>query len=137
MATRPLPAGPLLPLEGPQLQRRITLRWAFAVGDDVDPYATVDDAFVPLRAVRAGGGDGPPTGTALTVTGAEVSAVRRAPSGQLEVRVFDPTDRPATVELPDRRGWVVDLVGRPLRPWEARVDLGPWQIATLVLAGQP
>jgi hypothetical protein len=29
---------------------------------------------------------------------------------------------------------VVDLLGRPVEPWEGRVELGPWRIATLVLA---
>ena len=135
MATRPLPAGPLLALEGPQLQRTLTLRWGFAVGDDVDAYALVDDAFVPLRTARGGGGARPTTGSALTVSGrgVEVSAVRRTPAGQLEVRVFNPTDEPTVAELAGRRGWVVDLLGRPVEPWEGRVDLPPWRIATLVL----
>ncbi|MBN2624045.1 MAG: hypothetical protein JXA83_11775, partial [Acidimicrobiales bacterium] len=41
MATRPLPAGPLVPLEGSQLQQPVTRRYALAVGD-VDPYALAD-----------------------------------------------------------------------------------------------
>jgi alpha-mannosidase len=135
MRTRPLPAGPLQPLEGPQLQRRLTLRWGFAVGDGLDPYALVDDAFVPLRAVPGlPGGRRPATGAALSVEGAEVSAVRRAPSGQLEVRVFNPTGEPATARLAGRRGWLVDLLGRPVAPFEGSVALAPWRIATLLLA---
>jgi hypothetical protein len=31
------------------------------------------------------------------------------------------------------RGWVVDLRGRPLMPFEGDVELRPWQIATLHL----
>jgi alpha-mannosidase len=139
MATRPLPAGPFDRLEGPQLQTTVELRWGFAVdaGDELDPYALVDDAFLPLRATR-GGANGPVTsqaaeGSALTVTGAEVSAVRRNHAGQLEVRVFNPTPAPATCEVPGHQGWTVDLRGRPLAPWEGRVELGRWQIATLTL----
>jgi len=138
MTTRPLPAGPMHRLEGPQLQRRLTLRWGYAAGD-VDPYALAEDAFVPLRAVPGGAGlpgaDRPATGSALRVDGegVEVSAVRRAPSGQLEVRVFNPTPAPATARLPGRRGWVVDLLGRPVEPWEGHVELAPWRIATLLL----
>jgi mannosylglycerate hydrolase len=136
MATRPLPAGPFDRLEGPQLQTTVELRWGFAAGVD-DPYALVDDAFVPLRATRGGTG-GPVTsraleGSALTVRGAEVSAVRRNAAGQLEVRVFNPTSAPATCELPGRQGWTVDLRGRPLDAWEGQVPLRPWQIATLTL----
>jgi alpha-mannosidase len=136
MATRPLPAGPIVGLEGPQLQRRLTLRWGWAVGGDLDPYALVDDAFVPLRAVPGGAGLGgarPPAGSALTVDGAEVSAVRRTPAGQLEIRLFNPTDAATVAQLPGRRGWVVDLLGRPIEAWEGTVALAPWRIATLQL----
>ncbi len=93
MAYRPLPAGPLTPVEGLQLRgRTIEARYALCIGCD-DPYAMVDDAFVPLEVVyAAGGGWRPASGSALEVEGAEVSAVRRA-AGMLEVRVFNPTDR--------------------------------------------
>ncbi len=139
MATRPLPAGPRLPLEGPQLQRTITRRWGFAhraqrLGAAEDGYALVDDAFLPL--VATGGRPGaerPPDGSALTVAGAEVSAVRRTSAGELEVRVFNPTSRAVTCALPGRQGWVVDLRGRRLRRWAGGVELGPWQISTLVV----
>ena len=45
MATRPEPAGPVVPLEGPQLQRRVEVRYAVQVGP-ADPYRLADDAFV-------------------------------------------------------------------------------------------
>ena len=146
MATRPLPAGPRLPLEGPQLQRTLALRWGFAVTDtaalgggspagDIDGYRLVDDAFLPLFATAGGpGGTRPREGQALAVTGAEVSAVRRTPAGELEVRVFNPTAATATCALPRRQGWVVDLRGRRQRPWSDSVELRPWEIATLVLS---
>lgn len=139
MPTRPLPAGPVIPLEGPQLQRRLTLRWGFAAGADLDPYALVDDAFLPLRAVRSGGSPSPtlpPRGSALDVQGAgvEVSAVRRTDGGQLEVRLFNPWPAATTAELPGRRGWFVDLLGRPQEPWEGSVALPPFRIATLLVA---
>jgi hypothetical protein len=137
MATRPLPAGPFDRLEGPQLQTTVTLRWGFAAGADLDPYALVDDAFLPLRATRGGAGldaaSRPPTGSALEVGGAEVSAVRRTPAGGLELRVFNPTGEAAEVRLPGRRGWVVDLRGRPLAPFEERLPLRPWELATVVV----
>lgn len=136
MATRPLPAGPFDRLEGPQLQTTLTLRWGFALGD-ADPYALVDDAFLPLRATRGGAGldsaARPSEGAALEVSGAQVSAVRRTPAGGLEVRVFNPTPDAATALLPGRHGWTIDLRGRPGRPFEERLPLRPWEIATVVV----
>ena len=49
MATRPLPAGPLVPAGDAQLQRPVVRRYAVAVGDDVDPFALADEVLVPLR----------------------------------------------------------------------------------------
>ncbi|MGA8724109.1 MAG: hypothetical protein WB565_03635 [Acidimicrobiales bacterium] len=134
MSRRPLPAGPMTPIEGPQLLGPISAEYALAVGD-VDAYATADDVLVPLAPVGSlGGGDRPDRGTALTVRGAEVSAlVRRA--GLLELRVFNPTASPTTVEIAGRSGWLVDLRGRALTPFEGSFELRPYGIATARLAG--
>ena len=132
MTTRPLPAGPEDPLEGPQMQGRITVRYAVQVGGD-DPYALVDDAFVPLQiATGEGRGDVAASGQVLSVTGAEVSALHRD-TGALVLRVFNPTDEATTVTVDGRRGWTVDLRGRPIAPFEGHVDLAPQAIATLRL----
>jgi alpha-mannosidase len=130
MAYRPLPAGPLTPVEGLQLRgRTIEARYALCVSCD-DPYAMVDDAFLPLEVVyAAGGGWRPASGSALEVEGAEVSAVRRQ-AGMLEVRVFNPTDRPVTVGVGTRSGWLVDLRGRTLEPVDGSFGLRPFGIAT-------
>ncbi len=135
MAYRPLPAGPLTEVEGLELQGRVVeARYALAVSCD-DPYALVDDVFTPLELVHgAGGGQRPPTGTALDVTGAEVSAVRRV-TGMLEVRVFNPSDAETIVSIGGRSGWLVDLRGRPLRPVDGTFALRPFGIATLRLPG--
>ena len=123
MAYRPLPAGPITPVEGLQLRgRTIEARYALCLGCD-DPYAMVDDAFVRLEVVYApGGGWRPASGRALEVEGAEVSAVRRQ-AGLLEVRVFNPTDRPTTVSFGARSGWLVDLRGRTLEPVDGSFEL--------------
>lgn len=129
MPTRAEPAGPVVRLEGPQLQRRVEVRYGVHVGD-ADPYELVDAAFVPLAVVSApGGGRRPSVGQALSVEGAEVSALRRA-AGGLEVRVFNPTAETTVARMEGRRGWLVDLRGRPLEPFEATFDLGPWRMAT-------
>ena len=133
MPYRPLPAGPPTPLEGSQQQGPQTMRYAVAVGDDVDPYALVDDAFLPLMVGRARGvGDGPATGAHLTVTGAPVSSLRRH-DGRLELRVFNPGTDEAEVRVAGRDGWQVDLRGTPIAPFHETVTLPPGRIATLAL----
>jgi len=130
MAYRPLPAGPLTPVEGLKLRgRAIEARYALCVGCD-NPYALVDDVFLPLDvAYASGGGWRGPGGSALEVDGAEVSAVRRH-AGLLEIRVFNPTDRTATVRVAGRSGWLVDLRGRTLTPVDGSFELRPFGIAT-------
>ncbi len=136
MAYRPTPAGPPIATPDAQMPGRQRLRYAVVVGEDVDPYEAVDDAFLPLVVARPGGG--PPAtdraeGSPLTVLGAEVSAVRRR-HGRLEVRVFNPTDRPTTVSIDGRRGHLVDLAGRSRQPFEQTFDLRQHGIATAALA---
>ncbi len=134
MTTRPLPAGPEIPLEGSQQQGRQTVRYAVQCGDR-DPYELVESAFVPLQvATGAGSGSVPSDGQHLSVTGAEVSALYRE-AGALHLRVFNPTDDEVTVTVDGRRGWLVDLRGRPVVPFEQTVPLAPHQIATLHLTG--
>jgi hypothetical protein len=138
MPTRPLPAGPLIRLEGPQLQKRLTRRYAVGVGE-VDPFALADEVLVPLQVVEPSSGSGvgdadlPAAGSALAVAGAVVSAVVRE-GGALTVRVFNPRDEPAEVRIDGRRGWLVDLRGRPLAPFEGVFTLRPWGIATAALS---
>jgi hypothetical protein len=129
MAYRPLPAGPPIPLEGPQMIGPVEARYAIHVGDR-DPYGIVDDAFLPLEVVVAdGGGDRGAGGSAFELEGAEVSALRRVPGG-LELRVFNPRDMPTTVTVPGRSGWLVDLRGRPVEPFDGGFDLLPFAFAT-------
>jgi alpha-mannosidase len=141
------PAGPPLPVDGAQLPGR--RRAAYAVllhhGDwrAGDCYAEADAFLVPFERARAAGAAAPTRpagGSALRVNGAEVSAVLRSPGG-LVVRVFrtDPEPGPVRVEHEGApaRGWVVDLRGRPVAPFEGTVDLTPWQICTLQLTSPP
>jgi hypothetical protein len=101
-----------------------------AVGDDVDPWALADDVLVPFEvAVGAAQGSWPDRGSALEVTGAEVSAVVRR-GGALDVRVHNPSPEPTTVSLPGRTGSLVDLRDRPLAPFDGSFPLGPFAIAT-------
>ncbi len=132
MATRPLPAGPLTPMEGPQVQGPMTARFALHVGAR-NPYELVEEAFVPLLVTRAGGGDLSRCGQALSIMGAEVSAVVRV-AGAVRVRVFNPTAAASTVRIDERAGWLVDLRGRPVAPFEGSFELAPFQIATAALS---
>jgi mannosylglycerate hydrolase len=135
MAYRPFPAGPLTPVDGLQLAgRRIEARYAVALGD-IDPWAMADDVLLPLDVVHAlGGGERSAEGSALSVEGAEVTAVRREES-LLEVRVHNPIDETVTVRTGGRSGWLVDLRGRPLDPFDGSFELRPRGIATFRLAG--
>jgi hypothetical protein len=129
MITRPMTAGPTTPIEGPQMLGPVVAEYALAVGD-LDPYALAEDVLVPLATSASfGGGDRPDRGTALTISGAEVSSVRRV-AGRLEVRVFNPQPGQVRVELPGRSGWLVDLRGRPVVSFEGWFDLRGNGIAT-------
>jgi mannosylglycerate hydrolase len=133
MPARTEPAGPPVPVPGAQMLGPVVVRYAVQFGDD-DPYALVDDAFLPLAVVTApGGGRLPASGSALVVEGAEVSAVTRGQGG-LEVRVFNPMPAPTTVRLEGRSGCLVDLRGRPVAPFSDTFDIGPWRIASARLA---
>ncbi|HEX3981429.1 MAG TPA: glycoside hydrolase family 38 C-terminal domain-containing protein [Acidimicrobiales bacterium] len=134
MTLRPMPAGPMTPIEGPQLLGPVEVRYALALGD-VDPYRMADELLEPLiTAASFGGGDRAGRGSALTVRGAEVSAVRRQ-AGQVEVRVFNPRSTPASVTMAGRSGWLVDLRGRPVAAFEGGFELRPHGIATARLDG--
>ncbi|HMQ26625.1 MAG TPA: glycoside hydrolase family 38 C-terminal domain-containing protein, partial [Acidimicrobiales bacterium] len=132
MPYRPLPAGPLTPLEGSQQRGPQTMRYAVAAGD-VDPYALVDDAFLALMVGRARGvGEREDTGQLLSVEGAPVSSLRRH-DGRLELRVFNPGTEPTEVRVEGRTGWQLDLKGTPLAPFDETVELPPGRITTLAL----
>jgi alpha-mannosidase len=133
-SARPNPAGPDDVLEAPQLLGGHQLRYAVAVGD-INPWRLADAAWLAPRVIDSSGtGRLPPTGSRLVVRGAEVSALhRRADDGAIEVRVFNPVDGPATVEIPGHSGWLVDLRGRPLRRFTGYFGLRPWEIATATL----
>jgi hypothetical protein len=135
MTYRPFAAGPLTPVEGLQMTGRpICLHYAMGVGVD-DPYALADDVLLPLEVVASsGGGTRPATGSALQISGAEVSAVRRH-QGVLEVRVFNPDAEPTTVSLPGRTGWLVDLRGHPVNSFEGSFVLRPFGLATARFPG--
>jgi hypothetical protein len=153
MLNRPLPAGPVDHLEGPQLQGPHTMRYAVAVGVGVgDGYALADAAFGDLAVVASlGGGRLPLEASMLSVTGAEVSAVRRVAGGALEVRVFNPGGIPTDVAViagnggagspwapgASPRGQLVDLRGRHVASFEGSFELGPYRIATVRLSDGP
>ena len=146
---RPNPAGPLLAVEGAQLQKPIALEYALLPhhGDweAADLYAAADDFLVPLEHAPAGqDGDGSgldlgrlsPSGQALSVDGAVVSALLRD-AGGVVVRLFNPRATPveASLHLGDHpaNGWIVDFLGAPLESFTETVNLRPAEIVTLRL----
>jgi 2-O-(6-phospho-alpha-D-mannosyl)-D-glycerate hydrolase len=146
LSMRPNPAGPLDPLEGPQLQRRLTLDYAVLPhrGDwrAAALPAAADDFLLPLERVRGGGwpgATGPATGRALEIEGAEVSALLRDETGALTVRVVNLSPEPGDLGVTRHGepvvGDVVDLAGEVLGPFGGRAGLRPWEILTLRLDG--
>jgi len=132
-AYRPNSAGPDLEVDGPQLLGPLEVRYGVALGDD-DPYELVEDAWLPLEALDApGGGDLGASGTLLEVCGGQVSSLRRV-DGLLELRVFNPADASARIEVVGRHGWLVDLRGQALEPFTGGFELRPWGLATARLA---
>jgi hypothetical protein len=127
------------------------MRYAVAVGVE-DGYALADDAFGDLPVVSSlGGGRLPLEASMLSVTGAEVSAVRRVAGGALEIRVFNPSGTRTEVVVTrsaadggepfvpgaSPRGQLVDLRGRYIAGFEGSFELGPYRIATVRLFDGP
>ncbi len=130
MTYRPVPAGPLTPVEGLQMVgSRIEASYLIAVGP-VDPWSLADDLAVPLESTPSlGGGWRDDRGGSLELEGARLSAFRRH-EGQLELRVFNPNAEETTVRLGSASGWLVDLRGRPVEPFEGSFPLRAFGIAT-------
>jgi hypothetical protein len=119
-------------LDGPQMLGPVDVHYALCVSG-ADPYDLADEVLLPLQVTGSfGGGGRDDRGTELCVDGARVSSVRRQ-AGALEVRVFNPSDSPTTVRLTDRSGWLVDLRGRPVAPFENAFALRAHGIATVRL----
>jgi hypothetical protein len=122
---------------GPEQLGRHVVRYAVALGDSslgpaggLDPWRLAEEAFVPLQVVLGhGGGSLPSRGTHLQVAGARVSALRRQ-GDYLELRTFNPSAEAVLVDLPGRRGQLVDLQGNYLANWEQSFAMAPWSIAT-------
>lgn len=134
MVYRPFPAGPLTAVPGLQM---LGTEIDFSYGvcrEEMDPFGLADELVAPLEAVRAaGGGWRPPAGSGLDISGAVVTALQRV-GGLLEARVFNPHDAVANVTV-GRRGWLVDLRGDTMQPFDGSFPLQPFQIATVRLAG--
>ncbi len=134
MTNRPLPAGPVVETPAAQVLGHHELRWAVTT-HDLDPYAMVDDAFVPLLVAHGDAGTSgaaPDDAQLVDVSGAEVSAVL-AGSERVRVRVFNPSSDPVEVSLGDRGGWIEDLAGRAGGHVDGTFTLAPWRIATIAL----
>lgn len=143
IALRPNPAGPLDPLDGPQLQGPHAVEYAVmphtGTWEAAALYRVADQVLVPLERVRAtGSGTQPATVRPLAVRGAVTSAVCRE-AGLVSMRVFNPGSNPTTVEIDlddgPARGWLVDLRGRPESRVEGAFELRAGGIATVRLDG--
>ncbi|HEY7105444.1 MAG TPA: glycoside hydrolase family 38 C-terminal domain-containing protein [Acidimicrobiia bacterium] len=139
LSLRPNPAGPLDPLDGPQLQRPLAVDYAVLPhrGDwRAAHLAEAADAFLlPLERARVTA-VAPATaarGSALAVDGARVTAVQRDGGGALVVRAVNDSPESTTLRVP-LRGDVVDLTGRVVTPFPGELVLRPWEMVTLRVA---
>jgi mannosylglycerate hydrolase len=147
-AYRPNPAGPLNPLHGPQLQGPISLDYAVLAHRGNWEQAHVpdaaEDALVSLEVVHASPSredraeTKPVVGSALSVTGAYVSALVRAADGSLTIRLVNLSPDPADAEVRTASGTaltgqVVTLVGDSTSPFTGSIALRAWEIVTLQL----
>ena len=152
MPSRPLPAGPFDPSAAAQLQGPLKMRYAVHVGDD-NPYALVDEAFLPLIVAGTGALDDAeetqsPTAPSvhqvdtnvraeslLDVKGAEVSALHRSSDDPdtLVLRVFNPTSATTTLTVKGRTGTLVNLRGEGDEPFDGSCEIAPWAIQTVHL----
>ncbi len=133
MRYRPFPAGPLVEVEGlKMLGQRIVANYALMVNCD-DPYRFMEDVFLPLEIIYPqGGGWREPVGSALEIDPgtAKVSALTR--TGEfLDIRLFNPADRPTTIIATGYTGDVIDLTGRVSSTFDGAIDLKPFGIITL------
>jgi hypothetical protein len=92
--------------------------------------------------VRGGGwrgADAAPTGQALRVDGAAVSALQRDDAGALVVRLSNLSSEPAVATLSTPTGPfnadIVDLTGAVLGACSGSVSLRPWELVTLRAVG--
>lgn len=139
---RPNPAGPLDPLEAAQLPGPLVAEYALLPHRSdwrtADAYAAADQLCTPLVRTRGGGAGRrrAPTGQALDVDGAEVSALLRE-DDSLVVRCFNPASERAELSVQrDGRplaGSVVDLRGRTVGTFDGSRGLRPHEIVTLKL----
>ena len=137
MAMRALPAGPPTPTPGAQMLGPHRADLVLHVGSR-DPYEVADDAFTPLLTARFPGkegfGDPAASDQALSVDGAEVTALTRRPDGRIELRVVNTLDEAATVTVAGHTGERTDLNGDPTgERFEGQLLLRPHQIATIAL----
>ena len=108
-----------------------------------DPYDVAEDAFTPMLTAnglttgtggRPGFGDPEAHGQALSIRGAQVSALTRRDDGRLEVRAFNPTSTPSELIIEGGRGVVTDLRGEPSgQAFDGNLPLGPHKIVTIAL----
>ncbi len=141
---RPNPAGPLLPVEGAQVQGPRCFDYALLPhrGTWVDAalHDAADDVLVALEVASVTprpGGSRDASGQLLRVDGAVVSAVHRDSRSALVVRAFNPRPDASTlrVAVGDElaRGEVVDLRGNPIGGFAGTIELSPHEIVTLRL----
>ena len=135
----PLPAGPLRPPRGPAAAAAAHRAMGFTAEAGARPlrhWSTTRSSRCSRRQVAP---TCPARCTGWKARCSPSTAPRSPrcgapPPANSRCACSTPPPSRRAASLGDRRGWTTDLRGRPLAPWEGSVELGPWQIATLVLS---
>ena len=132
MTNRPFPAGPLTPTPGLQLLGSM-VTYRCRLGIDVDPLALAERHDIPIETVSSfGTGTFEPQGHLLGITGAIISSIRRH-EGQLEVRLYNPSNQACDVDLGHHHACSIDLRGQIIEELAGSFSLGPHRIVTLLV----
>jgi len=130
---RPFAAGPAVKASTAQMQGDVVCDYAVTTIDR-NPYELVDQFLIPSIVLHSVSSNGvlKESGSFIKVEGAEVSSLRTV-KDFYELRVFNPFN--STTELKvNKKGWVIDLQGCMLEPFDGSLTLGPFKIVTLLLA---
>jgi alpha-mannosidase len=120
LPTRPMPAGPDIATPDAQMIGETAFSLAIHPDASRDTLLEAWERFaLPLVSVQAtGGGPQPSSGTLLDVEGAQLSAIRRTATGDVEVRAWNPASSSTDARIAGRA-----------------VTLGPSEIRTFDLEG--
>lgn len=141
---RPNPAGPQVPVEGPQMLGHTTIEYVLLPHHrgwhEAGVPSLAHQVFTPLEAMLVQPvttRERPASASLLQVEGAHVSALVRDDRSRLIARIVNLSPEPRRVKIRRRaspaRGHRTDLLGKPDQAFHGDIDLLAFEIATLLV----